>query len=123
MNNDFTSRFSALVEQEKQYKNTLDAFIKDAFDVYGYEFIYKAKKGAVKHCEDVYFELEDKYGEIHTIYPTRIYRTGKLYPYQCVDGYDANIGEYVRNWTIDGTLENRKTIALFIDVVLNQKKE
>ena len=133
----FASRFELVREKEASYRKELDAFIDDAFAMHGNEFVLKPSGEyeswqelvekedgiMVENHFSTYFELEDKYGQVQLVYPTRICRIGDKMQIECMDGYDYGEREFVEGLYLDGKLDTLEIVALFIKSVLEQESE
>ena len=128
-------RFSVIQDKETLYRMELISFIEEAFGKNNNEFV-------LKPCEDyetweeademeeglvveehfsTYFEIEDKRGRMHEIYPTRIFYedSSRLY---YVDGYDYTDCKFTEGWCLDCGTETLESIAYFINAVLEQEQ-
>ena len=127
-------RFSVLQDREKPYRKELIGFVNEAFNMHGNEFVLKPSDDyetweeademeeglVVENHFPTYFEIEDKRGIVHEIYPTRIYRkdaSGLDY----IDGYDYKDCEFTEDWFLDSSTETLESIAYFINAVLEQE--
>lgn len=136
---ELNEKYQRLQNWESEYRKELISYINEAFAMHGNEFVLKPE-GDYETWEEVdeeeqginvsehfgtYFELEDRRGHTHEIYPTRIYREkyegGSFMDY--VDGYDLGEGEFVEEWYIDCDKESLESIAYFINAVLEQEQE
>ena len=133
----FAGRYALLKNREELYRKELEGFIDDAFKMHGNEFVLKPDDGfetweeadesdeGLDVCSrfDMYFEVEDKYGHVHMIYPTRIYRTKADYRVEYVDGYDYEECKFVEGWVFVRELDALETVAWFINAVLEQEQK
>lgn len=134
---ELNEKYQRLQNWESEYRKELVSYINEAFAMHGNEFVLKPG-GDYETWEEVdeeeqgidvsehfgtYFELEDRRGHTHEIYPTRIYRKvyegGSFMDY--VDGYDLGEGEFVEEWYIDCDDDSLGSIAYFINAVLEQE--
>ena len=136
---ELNEKYQRLQNWESEYRKELISYINEAFAMHGNEFVLKPggdyetwkevdeeEQGIdVSEHFGTYFELEDRRGHTHEIYPTRIYRKvyegGSFMDY--VDGYDLGEGDFVEEWYIDCDDDSLGSIAYFINAVLEQEQE
>lgn len=134
---ELNEKYQRIQNWQDEYRKELISYINEAFAMHGNEFVLKPEgydswEEADEEEEGLdvsahfgtYFELEDRHGYTHEIYPTRIYRKkpgNALTDY--VDGYDLNEGEFVEGWYLNCDVESLSSIAWFINAVLEQEQE
>ena len=136
---ELNEKYKRLQNWEEEYRKELISYINEAFAMHGNEFVYKCdthdtwKEKSEDEEDDfdamndlpTYVMIEDRRGDSHEIYPTRIYREvheGGSFM-DCVDGYDWTDGEFVEGWYPNSHNDDLASIATFINAVLEQESE